>query len=459
MRNTILALLLLFSWPLFVAGQQPARITGKINFSDDYVAYIQPFDPENASKEEGEEIPLSAGGTFSWSATEATDQWVQVTFMPKARDRQLGASFPLLVRANQVSHLDLNYDNATYLEVLKGSKMSGENWALISYSAFINRSTRERFENPKEGEDLQLFLKGYILQKEELLKKFKVKDKRVIRYLEVGAYNAQLETALTTRPFRKEWVEEDMVDKLSDGYLLSCYNGAYNLRQYLNILNKRDNFDSALGKLQSDALIIRKFVKDIRVSKALYSSLFSQFVTNYRVQDLSNLQRDLKEFQEVLNVLEDQDAANEYLSNLQRLSYTTKGSPKPEVSFKDLQGNEKKLDEFKGKYIYIDLWASWCVPCIKEVPYLKEIEKKYAGKDLAIISLSLDQNKEDWIKKVQELQLTGNQWHLGDSDFDKIMNVQGIPHFILYSPEGELIEYKAPRPSSKAIDELLSKLL
>lgn len=107
--------------------------------------------------------------------------------------------------------------------------------------------------------------------------------------------------------------------------------------------------------------------------------------------------------------------------------------------------------------IYIDLWASWCVPCIKEVPYLKEIEKKYAGKDLAIISLSLDQNKED--KKVQELKLTGNQWHLGDSNFDKIMNVQGIPHFILYGLEGELIEYKAPRPSSKAIDELLSKLL
>lgn len=99
-------------------------------------------------------------------------------------------------------------------------------------------------------------------------------------------------------------------------------------------------------------LIIHKFVNNKRVSKALYSSLFSQFVTNYRVQNLSNLQRDFKEFQEVLKVLEDQDAEQEYLNNLQKLSYTTKGSPIPEISFKDLRGHEKKLDEFKGKYIY-----------------------------------------------------------------------------------------------------------
>lgn len=459
MRNSLFVLLTLFAWPFFLAGQQPIRISGVINLSDEYVLYLQPFDPEEGVKGEGEEIPLSAQGEFTWEYNEVESPWVQITFMPKERNRQLGASFPLFLSPNESIYLRLNYSDSTYLEPLKGSKMSGSNWALISYSTFINRSTRERFIKPKEGEELRDFLKAYITNKDALLKKHKVKNKAVIKYLEIQAYNAQLETALSNQPFPEEWIEKDMVKILSHSYLLSFYNGAYNLRQYLNVLNKGEEFNSALKKLQSDAGIIHKFVKDKRVSKALYSSLFSQFVTNYRVQDLSSLQHDLKEFQKVLSVLEDQNAAQEYLGNLQRLSYTTIGSPKPEVSFKDLQGNEKKLDEFKGKYIYIDLWASWCVPCIKEVPYLKEIEKKYAGKDLAIISLSLDQNKEDWIKKVQELQLTGNQWYLGDSDFDKIMNVQGIPHFILYSPEGELIEYKAPRPSSKAIDELLSKLL
>jgi len=57
-----------------------------------------------------------------------------------------------------------------------------------------------------------------------------------------------------------------------------------------------------------------------------------------------------------------------------------------------------------------------------------------------------------------ELNLHGYQWELGDSNYDKLMNVSGIPHFILYGPNGELIQYKAPRPSSKEIKTIFNKI-
>lgn len=221
-----------------LAGQHQTRIIGKINLSDEYVVYIQSFNPETGSKGEGEEIGLDAEGDFTWTPSLSGEQWIQVTFMLEARNRQLGATFPLFLRRNEQSFLSLHYDNSSYLEVLEDSNMSGDNQVFISYSAFINRSTRERFDTPKEGKELHQFLQSYTHKQEELIKKLKVQNKEV-KKMEVGTYNAQLETALTVKPFPKDWIEKDMLKKLSHSYLLSYYNGIYNLRQHLDVFKKK----------------------------------------------------------------------------------------------------------------------------------------------------------------------------------------------------------------------------
>ena len=130
----------------------------------------------------------------------------------------------------------------------------------------------------------------------------------------------------------------------------------------------------------------------------------------------------------------------------------------PDVLFKDLDGNEVSLDQFKGRYIYIDLWASWCAPCLKEIPFLKEFRESYKDKNIEIVSISLDEDKDAWRKAVENHNLVGNSWEAGDSGFDKIMNVRGIPHFMLYGPDGKLIMYKAPRPSSQEIIDIFDKI-
>ncbi len=138
---------------------------------------------------------------------------------------------------------------------------------------------------------------------------------------------------------------------------------------------------------------------------------------------------------------------------------TLKGSPFPEgLSFTDKDGKTHTIDEFKGKYIYIDLWASWCVPCCKEVPHLQALEKELSNPNVVFLSVSIDQKKEPWLKKMQELNMHGNQWHDASNTLPSMLNVRGIPFFLIYDKEGKLHQYNAPRPSYPQLKALLEAL-
>ena len=116
--------------------------------------------------------------------------------------------------------------------------------------------------------------------------------------------------------------------------------------------------------------------------------------------------------------------------------------------FEDKNGQEHRLTEFAGKYIYIDLWASWCAPCVAEVPHLQKLEKDLNRRDIVFVSISLDTKRENWEKQMEQLHMHGNQWLVRDEAFADMMNVKGIPHFLLYGKDGTLLDYKTARPSS-----------
>ena len=138
---------------------------------------------------------------------------------------------------------------------------------------------------------------------------------------------------------------------------------------------------------------------------------------------------------------------------------TIQGSPFPEgLTFTDKDGKTHTIDEFKGKYIYIDLWASWCVPCCKEVPHLQALEKELDNPDVVFLSISIDQKTQPWLKKMEELSMHGNQWHDSKNVLPSMLNVRGIPFFLIYDKEGRLYQYNAPRPSHPQLKALLEEL-
>jgi len=123
-------------------------------------------------------------------------------------------------------------------------------------------------------------------------------------------------------------------------------------------------------------------------------------------------------------------------------------------NYENFDGSTTSLSDFKGKYLYIDVWATWCAPCKAQIPYLEEIEKEYHSKNIVFVSMSVDkqEDKQKWRAMVKEKQMSGIQILAPDatnSDFTRAYNITSIPRFIIIDTEGKIIDYNAPRPSDK----------
>jgi len=147
-----------------------------------------------------------------------------------------------------------------------------------------------------------------------------------------------------------------------------------------------------------------------------------------------------------------------------RLEKVAVGSPSPKfVKYENAKGGTTSLDDLKGKYVYIDVWATWCGPCKKEIPYLKKVEKQYHDKNIEFVSVSVDveEKRKAWINMVTDKEMTGIQL-LADkafkSDFIKDYAITGIPRFLLIDPEGNIVSANAPRPSDTKLIDLFNQL-
>lgn len=147
---------------------------------------------------------------------------------------------------------------------------------------------------------------------------------------------------------------------------------------------------------------------------------------------------------------------------LEILASLAKGNPAPDFKYVNLEGDSMTMSDFKGKVVYIDVWATWCAPCIAEHPYMEELHKQYENEDVAFIAISVDSSPEPWKKMVDKKALGGIHLYAEGAWDATIMQkyaISGIPRFILIDQEGNIVDANAARPSgdiAEDIDELLS---
>ena len=120
------------------------------------------------------------------------------------------------------------------------------------------------------------------------------------------------------------------------------------------------------------------------------------------------------------------------------------------------------LDDFKGKVVYIDVWATWCPPCRQEIPFLQALENKLHAENIEFVSISIDDNNQKWKDFVAKEGLKGVQLIADkafESQFITDYGITQIPTFIIIGKDGKIINADAPRPSDPSIESVLRELL
>lgn len=148
-------------------------------------------------------------------------------------------------------------------------------------------------------------------------------------------------------------------------------------------------------------------------------------------------------FQNFSPEIKNSEEGKEMSEKLKYFKQSKVGSIAPNFSLKDIDNKTISLADFKGKkYILIDFWASWCAPCREELPYIKELYKKYQLQGLEIISITKDEKSDLWKKAIEKEKI--ESWkHISIlenvSTIDKDYFVNGIPHKVLIDKNGIII--------------------
>lgn len=145
-----------------------------------------------------------------------------------------------------------------------------------------------------------------------------------------------------------------------------------------------------------------------------------------------------------------------------KLYVGNKGDKAANFTYPDRNGKMVSLSDFKGKIVVVDVWATWCGPCRKEIPALIKLEKEMHGKDVVFIGVSVDEKKDHqkWLEALDKEGLEGVQLFAdGWSQIVKDYKIKGIPRFMVFDREGNVIMIDAPRPSEPALKALLEREL
>lgn len=145
-----------------------------------------------------------------------------------------------------------------------------------------------------------------------------------------------------------------------------------------------------------------------------------------------------------------------------KVANSEKGEKASDFTYPDTNGKLVSLSDFKGKVVYLDVWATWCGPCMKEVPHLNKLEKElHSNKGIVFMSVSIDEekDKQQWLRMVKDREMGGVQlFASGRSKITNDYKITKIPRFMIFNRNGNIHTIDAPRPSDPKLKQLLIDL-
>lgn len=198
----------------------------------------------------------------------------------------------------------------------------------------------------------------------------------------------------------------------------------------------RDSLNAIINELDSIREdFVRNYVSEMNESVV---AAYALYINSYRFE-LEDLKKFYEQFSEDVKSSEYGVIIND---KVMALTNTQIGKSAPLFTMKDTTGAPVNLEQFKGKYVLIDFWASWCGPCRAENPNVVKAYNEFHDKGLEILGVSLDSDKDKWLAAIVKDGLTWHQvsdvngW---DCEPVKIYAVSSIPHSVLVDPDGIIV--------------------
>lgn len=288
-------------------------------------------------------------------------------------------------------------------------------------------------------------------------------EKKSIGYLIQGLYNdyplyysysSDNRNYTPSEDFKKYLAVTDF-DSSEDFF----YSQDYNIQAFIGVMRKA-------GKLKEDSKSLSQDDAQFKVlAEFKNDSIRESLLARFAQMSIPFMREGRKEyFQKYMAMSKDKNLQKKVAKVLESLAKLESGKPSPKFNnYQNFKGGTTSLDDLKGKYVYIDVWATWCGPCKAEIPFLKVIEEKYHDKNIEFVSISVD-NKQDtqkWKDMIAEKKMGGVQLLANDafnSQFVRDYQINGIPQFILLDPDGNIVKSQAPRPSEEGLVTLLNSL-
>lgn len=442
----LLLIVVLYS---FTTSEEKVNISGKITNTENGIIKIK---GELLYKE----IKLKPDGSFSENLTLESDGIYKIETTKN--------SFSIYVSKD--SKLTLSADDTNLATTLKFTgKGSAENQYLAKKQLITSIIPDEELYTLDENEFLKklqeikksvnnLYLKTKFTDTD-----FKVKEARNIHYLEqkhLLFYTKQHYYLAKQYDFKVS----EKYPKFDDTIDLDNNSDFLFSNEYQGIaINKF--YEKMKGDEGSFFLTAKNSIPEIKALKS--QSIKNRLIENFANDiSLENLNYD-KTYQEYLSITNDPIIKQKLTANYNKTNALQPVNPSPKFDYENQKGGKTSLENLKGKYIYIDLWATWCGPCREEIPFLQKVEEQYKDKNIEFVSISIDALKDQpkWSKFVIEKQLGGiqllaeNEW---ESKFVKDYGVWGVPTFILVDPNGNIVNARAPKPSDPKLIDLLNSL-
>ena len=208
-----------------------------------------------------------------------------------------------------------------------------------------------------------------------------------------------------------------------------------------------------------NSLALLDFAND-KITNPMVKSEFARSILSIQLQEYSDagIEPVMEYF---TNNCLDEKVKKEMLLKVEEISLLGPGKPAPEIELITMDGKKLYLSGFKGKNVYIDVWATYCGKCIAEMPSFRKLESDYKDKNWVFLSVSIDTDVEKWKKKATDLghldfQFIVERGH--KSKFNQDYRIGFAPRYIIIDANGRLVNFNAPFPSDKKTRRIMDRV-